>query len=304
VREAWGERHAGAPPGRIMPLVCGVLLALALCSGCTAPRAALGEHPPPAGALVVSFIDVGQGDAILVQSGGRNYLVDGGRPEAGPEVVDFLRKSGVKRLDGLVATHPDADHVGGLPQVLDAFDVSTVYLSGDTSATTTFTTFLRGVKEEGARVVESRAGMHFDWGGTPVTVVGPPPDSEGGLFPEKNDNSVALLISRGAARILLAGDAGAEEERYMSLGPYAGPLTILKVDHHGSSYSTTPLFLSRFRPRVAVISVGADNPYGHPTRQTLRRLKVAGAKIFRTDEDGDVVATIKDDELEVAVSRP
>ena len=130
-----------------------------------------GATPPPAGALVVSFIDVGQGDATLVQSGGQSYLVDGGDPEAGPEVIDFLRSRGVEELDGMVATHPDADHIGGLPDVLDAFEVSEIYLSGDTKGTTTSNTFLRAMRDEGARVFEARAGLRLDWGGTEVTVL-------------------------------------------------------------------------------------------------------------------------------------
>ncbi len=260
-----------------------------------------GSAPPPAGALVVSFIDVGQGDATLVQSGGQSYLVDGGDPEAGPEVVDFLRSRGVEELDGMVATHPDADHIGGLPDVLDAFEVSTVYISGDTKGTTTYNAFLRAVQAEGARVFEARAGTRFDWGGTGATVVAPPPEVDGGLFSDPNENSVALLLAFGGARILLPGDAENQAEEYMSTGLYTGPVTALKVGHHGSSSSTTPLLLSRFRPEVAVISVG-NNSYGHPTPQTLRRLKTVGAEVFRTDEDGDVISTIKDGKVEVAVT--
>jgi competence protein ComEC len=114
---------------------------------------------------------------------------------------------------------------------------------------------------------------------------------------------VAILLTYGTARMLLAGDAEANEEEYMANGPYTGPLTILKVTHHGSNTSSTPLFLSRFPPRVAVIQCGVDNPYGHPTPETLDRLQRAGAKVFRNDEDGDVIATIKDQELEVAITK-
>jgi competence protein ComEC len=139
--------------------------------------------------------------------------------------------------------------------------------------------------------------------GTNADVIGPPTDLEGGLFSEINDNSVAILLTYGTARILLAGDAEANEEEYMANGPYTGPLTILKVTHHGSNTSSTPLFLSRFPPRVAVIQCGVDNPYGHPTPETLDRLQRAGAKVFRNDEDGDVIATIRDEELKVAVTK-
>src|SRR5215210_6318754 len=164
-------------------------------------------------------------------------------------------------------------------------------------------TFLRGVRDEGAKTEVLRAGMLMDWGGVRADVIGPPTDLEGGLFSEINDNSVAILLSYGTARILLAGDAEAIEEEYMANGPYTGPLTILKVTHHGSNTSSTPLFLSRFPPKVAVIQCGADNPYGHPTPETLDRLHRAGAKVFRNDEDGDVIATIRDQELKVAVTK-
>ncbi|MGB3633765.1 MAG: ComEC/Rec2 family competence protein [Rubrobacteraceae bacterium] len=295
-----GIREAQRAPVRVAhALILVSLLLLAVSCG----FANAGTSSPPAGALAVSFIDVGQGDATLVQSGGENYLIDAGRPEAGPEVVDFLRSRGVRELDGLVATHPDADHIGGLPDVLDAFPVSTVYLSGeDDKGTTTFNTFLRAVQDEGAQTLLARAGMQEDWGGTQVTVLSPPPDSEGGLFGESNEDSVSMLLVFGTARILLTGDAENRGEEYMSTGRFAGPLTVLKVGHHGSNTSTTPLFLNRFRPEVAVIAVG-ENSYGHPTPQTLRRLKTVGAEVFRTDEDGDVIVTIKDEKIDVAVTQ-
>ena len=260
-----------------------------------------GASPPPAGSLSVSFIDVGQGDGVLVQAGGENYLIDAGRAEEGPNVVDFLRARGVKELDGIVVSNPDADHIGGFLDVFDAFEVATVYVSGDPKVTLTYNSFLRGVRDEGSRVQEVRTGYRMDWGGVRADVIAPPP---GEFFSETNDNSVAILLTYGPARILLAGDAEAREEEYMANGPYTGPLTVLKVTHHGSNTSSTPLFLSRFPPKIAVIQVGADNPYGHPTPETLDRLQRTGAKIFRNDEHGDVIVTIKEGKVEVAVTKP
>jgi competence protein ComEC len=118
----------------------------------------------------VSFINVGQGDAVLVQSGGENYLIDAGRPEEGPNVVDFLRSRGVESLDGIVVSNPDADHVGGFLDVLDAYSVPAVYLSGDTKGTSTFNAFLRGVRDEGPDVEEVRAGKRMGWGSTQADV--------------------------------------------------------------------------------------------------------------------------------------
>ena len=184
------------------------------------------SEPPPAGSLVVSFIDVNQGDAVLVQAGGENYLVDAGKPEEGPNVVDFLRSRGVEALDGIVVSNPDADHIGGFLDVLDAFQVTTVYLSGDPKGTSTFNTFLRGVQDEGAGVEEVRAGHGMDWGGVQADVIAPPP---GQLFSETNDNSVGILLTLGSARVLLAGDAEKKSEEYMSSGPHTGPLTVVRV---------------------------------------------------------------------------
>lgn len=263
-----------------------------------------GVGPPPSGSLSVCFIDVGQGDGVLVQAGGESYLIDAGRAEEGPNVVDFVRGRGVDALDGIVVSNPDADHIGGFLDVFEAFPVETVYLSGDPKGTLTYSTFLRAAGEEGSEVEVVRAGSLMDWGGVRADVIAPPTDAEGGLFSETNDNSLGILLTHGSARVLLAGDAEAKGEEYMANGPYTGPLAVLKVTHHGSNTSSTPLFLSRFRPKVAVIQVGADNSYGHPTPETLDRLGRAGAKVFRNDEDGDVIVTIGDQELEVAVTRP
>lgn len=133
-----------------------------------------------------------------------------------------------------------------------------------------------------------------------MDVIGPAP---GPLSEESNDNSVAILLTYARARVLLAGDAEADEEEYMANGYYTGPLTVLKIDHHGSNTSSTPLFLNRFAPEIAVIQVG-ENSYGHPTPETLDRLHRAGAKVFRNDEDGDIIVTIDGEEATVSVTRP
>ena len=289
-------------------LVSLLLLALSLLAPACAELELLtqgsggGPGPPPSGSLSVSFIDVGQGDGVLVQAGGESYLIDAGRPEEGPNVVDFLRSRGVDTLDGIVVSNPDADHIGGFLDVFDAFPVETVFVSGDPNSTLTYNTFLRGVRDEGAETEVLRAGMLMDWGGVRADVIGPPTDPKGTVLRDQRQ-------LRGHPADLRHGPhtarrrREANEEEYMANGPTPGPLTILKVTHHGSNTSSTPLFLSRFPPKVAVIQCGADNPYGHPTPETLDKLQRAGAKVFRNDEDGDVIATIKDQELKVAVTK-
>ena len=215
-------------------------------------------------------------------------------------MIEFLCSRGVESLNGIVVSNPDADHIEGFPDVFDAFEVSTIYLSGGTKGTSTFNAFLRAVRDEGYKVEEVRAGKRMDWDSARADVISPPPAK---LFSETNDNSVGILLTFGASRVLLAGDAEKKAEEYMSNGPYVGLLSVLKFNHHGSNTSSTPLFLSHFPPEIAVIQVGKDNRYGHPTPQTLQRLQKTGARIFRNDEQGDVIVTIKDDKADVAVTK-
>ena len=134
------------------------------------PDAYSGVKPPPSGSLSVSFIDVGQGDSVLVQAGGTNHLIDAGRPEEGPGVIDYLHSRGVDKIDGIVSTNPDADHVGGLSDVLEAFPVDNVYLTGESRGSLTFNNFLRAVRDEGVKPTLVRAGGQMDWGGVRADV--------------------------------------------------------------------------------------------------------------------------------------
>jgi competence protein ComEC len=160
-----------------------------------------GASPP----LSVSFIDVGQGDGVLVQAGEENYLIDAGRTEEGPNVVDFLRSRGVEELDGIVVSNPDADHIGGFLDVFYAFEVRSVYLSGDPKGTLSYNSFLRAVRQEGSKLEVVRAGRRLEWGGVRAEVIAPPP---GELFSETNDNSVAIFLNYSPATITLSKDVG------------------------------------------------------------------------------------------------
>src|ERR671916_2816511 len=234
----WPPRGPGRVTGRgVVPrgvLLVALALLLALLTPACGPLSggSGGASPPPSGSLSVSFIDVGQGDSVLVQAGGEGYLIDAGRAEEGPNIVDFLRDRGVRDLDGIVVSNPDADHIGGFTDVFDAFPVGTVYLSGDPKGTLTYDTFLRAAREEGSETEVVRAGMLMDWGGVRADVIAPPTDAEGGRYSETNDNSVGILLTYGTARILLAGDAEANSEEYMAGGPYTGPLTLISVRKH------------------------------------------------------------------------
>lgn len=163
--DAAQSKPCPASPRGILAALLPLLLLLVAASCGLVPGATGGVSSPPSGSLSVSFIDVGQGDGILVQAGGENYLIDAGRTEEGPNVVDFLRARGVDSLEAIMVSNPDADYIGGLLDVFDAFEVETVYVSGDPKGTLNYNSLLRGVREEGSEVVEVRAGYLMDWGG-------------------------------------------------------------------------------------------------------------------------------------------
>ena len=161
-------RSSAARAHLLTALLLVVVALTLLCSACaliTGKGSIGGASVPPSGSLSVSFIDVGQGDGVLVQAGGEEYLIDAGRAEEGPNVVDFLRSRGVEDLDGIVVSNPDADHIGGFVDVFDAFEVGVVYVSGDPKGTLTYNTFMRGARYEGAAMEVVRAGRRMDWGG-------------------------------------------------------------------------------------------------------------------------------------------
>ena len=249
----------------------------------------LGGAAAPPAQLRVDFIDVGQGDAILIQRGAVAILVDGG-PEA-DTVADYLRSRGIEDVDLLVATHPHADHIGGLTEVLERFEVGEIWVNGDTVTSQTYQNFAAAVAAERAAGASYREVARWDsatMDGIDILVLHPTNDLTGDL----NEDSVVVKVTCGTVDVLLTGDATSDSEASM----ISDALTrldseVLKVGHHGSSTSTSAAFLAAVSPDDAVISVGADNTYGHPAQGTLDRLSAAGASVYRTDSDGTVVLT-------------
>jgi competence protein ComEC len=240
--------------------------------------------------LRVTFLDVGQGDAALIElPEGPRLLVDGGpggarRFDVGERVLaPFLWNRPLARLDAVALSHWDADHSGGLAAVLTRFPVGEVWESGRPPA---------GPPETLAALVRSRvprhvlaAGQRLRFGRALITVLGPGPDPP----QTPNDQSLVLRLDWRGVSLLLAGDLGPRGEA--QLLERAGPVRTLalKVAHHGSRFSSTAPFLERARPRVAVISVGARNPFRHPSAEALGRLEAVGARVYRTDRDGAVI---------------
>ncbi|MDX6568033.1 MAG: competence protein ComEC, partial [Gaiellales bacterium] len=259
---------------------CLALVAMGLCA--LAVSSLLGRGGvarTPATALRVTFLDVGQGNATLVEAPGFAALVDAGPENA--HVARRLRSLGVTRLDALVLSHPQSDHVGGAAEVLDALEVARVLDPGLPSDERFEQQALAAARRRGVPVALARRGDSLGVGAFRLRVLGPRHVARG-----EDPNSAALVVVAewGSCRVLLPADAEAPIE--LPLDPPA--VEVLEVAHHGSDDPSLAALLRRVRPRLAVISVGAGNSYGHPAASTLATLATAGIPVERTDRDGEV----------------
>ena len=233
----------------------------------------------------VHFLDVGQGDSILVFfPDDKKMLVDGGKRAMGNTVVQYLKEQGVNSLDLVVSTHPDSDHIGGLLEVLKNIKVKAILDSGNTHTTETYSDYLRLIQEKGIPVSIAKEGQLLDLDKrVKVEVL-----NSGDTKEDSNAASIVLKLSMGTIDFLLTADAEAKEEAKM-VQTYNVEAEILKAGHHGSSTSTSALFLGEVKPKVAVLSYGLDNQYGHPHKEVVDRLLQWGASIFSTAQSGSIV---------------
>jgi competence protein ComEC len=248
-------------------------------------------QPTSTAAFQVDYIDVGQGDAIYLHaSDGTDILIDGGPRSAGPTVVAHLQDAGVDDIEVMVLTHPDADHEGGLIDVLrSAIPVESWISNGQHDDTLTYQALITETMARGLTPTPAVAGQSYRWGDVQALVLNPQPV----LDPDQNDNSVTLLVVYGDVRFLFTGDITTDAEQVLLETGTASlrlalPAEVLKVAHHGSRNSSSADFLEAVNPEVAIISVGGGNPYGHPAPETLDRLAAAGANVYRTDKYGTI----------------
>ncbi|HET9783766.1 MAG TPA: ComEC/Rec2 family competence protein, partial [Terriglobales bacterium] len=259
--------------------------------------------------LAVTILDVGQGDSMLVSfPQGRTLLVDGGprsaRWDSGEEIVaPFLWSLGLRHLDAVLLTHAHNDHLGGLATVLADFHPGEVWVTETLPSDAPTQAFLRAAEATGARLRRVETGDIFRVGNDRLSVLLPSPGYHAGLV-ASNDDSMVVRIAGGGGAMLLEGDAEAVGEHWMLDHHLDLTSAVLKVGHHGSHTSSTPQFLAAVHPQAAVISVGADNSYGHPSPLVLEQLATAGARVFRTDRDGAVQVRLADGKLQVYLFRP
>jgi len=234
--------------------------------------------------LTVHFIAVGQGDSILLDCGDTEVLIDGG--DKSPGVVNYIDDYIDGSLEVMIATHPHADHIGGLIAVLNAFEVDEIWLNGDTSTSVTYSQFMSAVNAEGAEVHVARRGDTIQAGNLTFNVLSPV-----NLGDDINNNSIVLSLSYGQVDFLFTGDAQKEAEVSMVATGIVPDVDILKVGHHGSRTASTMQFLQVAKPEYAIYMAGQGNSYGHPHQETITNLCEIGAEIYGTDIHGTIIVT-------------
>ncbi len=251
--------------------------------------------------MTVHFIDVGQGDSILVMYDNKSMLVDGGRQDAGRALASYLKKEGVNAVDVMVSTHPHADHIGGLLTVLQEFPVKSVVDSGRPHSSRTYERYLTLIDEKNIPYKVAERGQYINLSPAVTIEVLSPPAS--GLEGDLNQNSIVLKLIYGNVSFLLMGDAGFTTERNLMTTHQSLKSTVLKVGHHGTKYATSRIFLREVKPDISVIEVGS-NKYGHPAPELLKRLKDIGSKVYRTDINGDIVIATDGTTYSVTTQHP
>ena len=241
---------------------------------------------PEGSTFDIHYIDVGQGDAALVLCDGQTMLIDGGEASASSKIYAYLKNHGVDYLDYIVATHTHSDHIGGLSGALNYAAVGTALCPVTDYDSKAFDSFVKYLGQQGVKITVPHAGDTFSLGSSTVKILGPQK-----AYEDTNNTSIVLKISFGETSFLFTGDAERTSESDILDAGYDLSATVLKVGHHGSDTSTSYPFLREVMPQYAVISVGQDNSYGHPTEDTLSRLRDADVKVYRTDLQGTIICT-------------
>ncbi|MFZ4452100.1 S-layer homology domain-containing protein [Salibacterium aidingense] len=258
-----------------------------------------GGDAYPAVNLDLHFLDVGQGDSILAEpnGGGGNILIDGGRQGSGDEIVDYLEEENIDSLEWVVATHPDADHIGGLIEVLEEVDVENVLDSGKEHTTETYQDYLEVIDEKDINFVEAEEGEYLDTQAAEVQILNGYNESS-----DLNESSIVLHFTYGETTALFTGDATVENEAEM-MEEYDVEADVLKVGHHGADTSTSAEFVEAVDPEMAILSYG-ENSYGHPDADVVETLRNAGVDLYSTYQSGNIEVSLSHQSPNVPSAEP
>jgi len=237
--------------------------------------------------MIVHYIDVGQGDSILIQVNNKNLLIDAGPKSDKKKLLNYLSNLHLEKLDYVIATHPHEDHIGNMSDVIDDYNVLAFYAPKVQSTTKTFEQMVESLKSKNLKINVIKKGTDsINLGeNTKVTIFSPTKD----YYEDLNNYSPVIKIEYGKTSFLFTGDAQKEVEKEILANNEDISADILKVGHHGSSTSTTKDFLNKVNPSIGVISLGKDNTYNHPNDGTINRLNQNKVTIYRTDKNGTVI---------------
>ena len=236
--------------------------------------------------LTLHFIDVGQGDSTLIEQDGHFMLLDAGERDKGESVISYLKEQGVTTLDYVIGTHPHSDHIGGMAEVIQSFDVKKVILPAKEHTTKTYENLLDSIAERKLKVTLPKVGNSYELGNASFRIIAP----VSSYGEDLNDWSVGIRLTYGETHFVLCGDAEKKAERDMCRTGEDLSANLLKLSHHGSRTSSSEVFMDRVNPDYGVISCGRNNDYGHPHKETLEMLAKRGIQVLQTDELGTIVA--------------
>ena len=236
--------------------------------------------------MVTHFIDVGQGDCILIQVNHKNLLIDSGTSDSKNKLIRYLKKNNIKRLDYVVATHPHEDHIGGMSSIIKTFDVGEFYAPKAIASSQSFADMIRALRKKNLKIKVSKPNISLDLGPNTTCVMLSPNKT---TYENTNNYSCVIKASYKNSTYLFTGDIETLAEHELIKNGYNLKSQVLKVAHHGSKTSTSQEFLNEVSPKIAVISCGIYNTYGHPNKETLGKLKKLNCIVYRTDLDKNII---------------
>lgn len=236
--------------------------------------------------LKIYYLNVGQADSILIQNQNKNMLIDAGNNGDGDNIVKYLKELQINKIDILVGTHPHEDHIGGLDDIINSFEIGTIYMPKVATTTKTFEDVLDAIESKELKVTTPEIDSEFSLGDLKFKILWTSDDED-----NLNSSSIVLKMTFDELSYIFAGDAEAAEEKEIIKSGYNIEAQVLKLGHHGSSTSSSEEFWDKVSPSIAIIMTGEGNSYGHPHKEVLERLEARNIKVYRTDTDGTILIT-------------
>ncbi len=283
------KRRKNNKRNRIAISVAAIIAAIGISVGAGAWNSGKDKTPDReikdvTGELEIHYIDVGQGDATLIQCDGMSMLIDAGENDKGTDVKEYLQVQGIDKLDYVIGTHPDSDHIGGLDIVIESFDCGVVMMPDYEKDTKTYTDVIAAIDAKNYQITLPVVGTTYKLGEAEFTIIAPNDD-----YDDANDISIGLILTYGEQSFLFTGDAEEAAETDILANGIDISAKVYKAGHHGSRTSSSDELLEAVKPEIVVISCGEDNSYGHPHAAILTYCLTNGIPIYRTDMQGTIV---------------